>query len=328
MTLPRDSVADRRAVLRVRALRPTARGSRRAGRRRAIRIEARASTARASRCRTRWSRSGRPTARAGTDGDFGWARCGTDAEGRFAFTTVKPGRSRRAGAAHRRARLRARPAEAGADAHVLPGRRQGERERPVLVRASGSGRPRRSSRGRDDGALRFDVRLQGERQTSSSRFDAVRASSSFPTGSAAGVRPRMGRGDAGGGARARGGRGAGRRDPGRGGGGDRVGVRRRSRRRRRRSATGAERRATRRSRSCARCADAAATPAATSTAAPRARTSSTPRRCSSPVTRSRSFSSDVDGAADACARLADAHRATPMVAARTCFSRQCRRHSG
>ena len=43
-------------------------------------------------------------------GGFGWGRCGTDADGRYGFVTVKPGGAGRA--ARLGARLRPRPAEA------------------------------------------------------------------------------------------------------------------------------------------------------------------------------------------------------------------------
>ena len=50
------------------------------------------STAPASRCRTASSRSGRPAATGATRKvTSGWGRCQTDADGGYAFTTVKPG---------------------------------------------------------------------------------------------------------------------------------------------------------------------------------------------------------------------------------------------
>ena len=80
------------------------------------------------------------------DGGWGWGRCATDADGHFAFTTVKPGAVREPDGSTQaphvtRALLRARPAEAGADAHLLPGRGRGQRRRP---RAAGDRRRRRA----------------------------------------------------------------------------------------------------------------------------------------------------------------------------------------
>ena len=64
---------------------------------------------------------------------FGWGRCGTDADGRFGFVTVKPGG---AGAPFVvGARVRPRPPEAAADADLLP-RRAGERGRSAALRRS------------------------------------------------------------------------------------------------------------------------------------------------------------------------------------------------
>jgi protocatechuate 3,4-dioxygenase, alpha subunit len=95
-------------------------------------------------------------------GDFGWGRCGTDAEGRFGFTTVKPGRVD-GQAPHFVVLVFARgllkpvltrmyfPDEDNANDAILAS--VPAEDRATLV-----------ARARDD-ALEFDVHLQGDRQT-------------------------------------------------------------------------------------------------------------------------------------------------------------------
>ena len=94
-----------------------------------------------------------------------FGRSGTEDDGRFEFVTVKPGRVPWPGAACRRRtsrrRLRARAAQAGRDAALLPRRGGGERGRPGAVRARRPSSARRSSPIAEDGGLRFDIRLQG-----------------------------------------------------------------------------------------------------------------------------------------------------------------------
>jgi protocatechuate 3,4-dioxygenase alpha subunit len=97
-------------------------------------------------------------------GDFGWGRSGTDAEGRFAFTTVKPG-AVDGQAPHLVVLVFARgllkpvltrmyfPDEADANARDAVLGSVPEEQRATLV-----------ARKRDD-ALEFDVHLQGDRQT-------------------------------------------------------------------------------------------------------------------------------------------------------------------
>ena len=97
-------------------------------------------------------------------GDFGWGRCGTDDEGRFAFTTVKPGRVD-SQAPHLVVLVFARgllrpvltrmyfPDEDEANAGDATLQSVPADERATLV-----------ARARDD-ALEFDVNLQGDRQT-------------------------------------------------------------------------------------------------------------------------------------------------------------------
>jgi protocatechuate 3,4-dioxygenase, alpha subunit len=95
-------------------------------------------------------------------GDFGWGRCGTDGEGRYAFATVKPG-AVEGQAPHLVVLVFARgllkplltrmyfPDDAlGADP-LLSALADDERE--TLVAEP------------DGDALRFDIRLQGDRQT-------------------------------------------------------------------------------------------------------------------------------------------------------------------
>jgi protocatechuate 3,4-dioxygenase, alpha subunit len=97
--------------------------------------------------------------------DFGWGRCGTDAEGRFSFLTVKPGSVDRQ-APHLAVQVFARgllrqlftrlyfPDEAAANAaDPVLGGIPDEPLRATLVAEP------------DVDGLRFDVRLQGERQT-------------------------------------------------------------------------------------------------------------------------------------------------------------------
>jgi protocatechuate 3,4-dioxygenase, alpha subunit len=83
-------------------------------------------------------------------GDFGWGRSGTDAEGRFAFTTVKPG------------------AVDGQAPHVVVLVFARGLLKPVLTRMyfpdEEEQRATLVAHARDD-VLEFDVRLQGDRQT-------------------------------------------------------------------------------------------------------------------------------------------------------------------
>lgn len=95
-------------------------------------------------------------------GHFGWGRCGTDFEGRFSFTTVKPG-SVDGQAPHLEVLVFARgllkplltriyfPGDAHDGDRVLGALTEGERQ-TLLASAEAD-------------VLRFDVRLQGDRQT-------------------------------------------------------------------------------------------------------------------------------------------------------------------
>ncbi len=106
-----------------------------------------------------WQASG-----AGTyDSSFGWGRCETDGEGRYSFVTAKPGRVD-GQAPHLVVLVFARgllrpaltrmyfPDEAGANAADPVFASAGDDASTVLAQAQ-------------DGGLRFDIRLQGERQT-------------------------------------------------------------------------------------------------------------------------------------------------------------------
>jgi protocatechuate 3,4-dioxygenase alpha subunit len=97
-------------------------------------------------------------------GDFGWGRCGTDADGRFAFTTVKPGRVD-GQAPHLVVLVFAR----GLLKPVLtrmyfPDETEANAGDPVLESVPEEQRATLVARARDD-ALEFDVHLQGDRQT-------------------------------------------------------------------------------------------------------------------------------------------------------------------
>ena len=93
---------------------------------------------------------------------YGWARCGTDGEGRFAFRTTKPGPAGRQ-APHVELLVFARGLLKPVltrlyfpeDAHDAD---------PVLSSLSAAERATLVAE-RDGDVLRFDVRLQGERQT-------------------------------------------------------------------------------------------------------------------------------------------------------------------
>jgi protocatechuate 3,4-dioxygenase, alpha subunit len=96
---------------------------------------------------------------------FGWGRCGTDADGRYSLTTVKPG-SVGSQAPHLDVMVFSRgllkplltrlyfpdEEEANASDPVLAGL-SGDADREALVAVA------------DGDALRYDIRLQGDRQT-------------------------------------------------------------------------------------------------------------------------------------------------------------------
>ncbi len=98
-------------------------------------------------------------------GDFGWARCGTDAEGRYSFLTVKPGRV--AGQApHLEVLVFARGLLKPVLTRVyFPDEDAANAADPVLAAIpDDAGRATLVAAAEADG-LRFDVHLQGEQQT-------------------------------------------------------------------------------------------------------------------------------------------------------------------
>lgn len=103
-------------------------------------------------------------------GEFGWGRCGTDADGRFSFVTVKPGpvpgTAGRVQAPHLTVLVFSR----GLLKPVLtrmyfPDEEEANAGDPVLSCAPDPESRATLVADREDGELRFDVRLQGERQT-------------------------------------------------------------------------------------------------------------------------------------------------------------------
>ena len=125
------------------------------------------STARTSPCPTPWWRSGRPDA-AG-DSATGLARSGTDEEGWFEFVTVKPARVPEPEGA-----LQAPHVDVGVFARGLlkrlvtrlyfPDEDEANERDPVLAALEPGDRASLVA-SEEDGILRFDIRLQGDRQT-------------------------------------------------------------------------------------------------------------------------------------------------------------------
>lgn len=94
----------------------------------------------------------------------GWARCGTDADGRFEFRTVKPS-GRNGEAPHIDVLVFAR----GLLRHIgtriyFPDEAEANTADPVLSSLDEADRATLIAE-QEDGALRFDVRLRGERET-------------------------------------------------------------------------------------------------------------------------------------------------------------------
>jgi protocatechuate 3,4-dioxygenase, alpha subunit len=96
-------------------------------------------------------------------GDSGWGRSGCDADGRFAFTTVKPGRVGEADAPHLVLMVFARGLlRAALTRMYFPDEEEANAGDPVLSRLEdGSTLVARPV----DGGYEFDVRLQGDGQT-------------------------------------------------------------------------------------------------------------------------------------------------------------------
>jgi protocatechuate 3,4-dioxygenase, alpha subunit len=96
-------------------------------------------------------------------GDFGWGRSGCDADGRFSFMTVKPGRVGGADAPHLVLMVFARGLlRAALTRMYFPDEEEANAGDPVLSRLEdGSTLVARPV----DGGYEFDVRLQGDGQT-------------------------------------------------------------------------------------------------------------------------------------------------------------------
>jgi protocatechuate 3,4-dioxygenase alpha subunit len=93
-------------------------------------------------------------------GDFGWARCGTDADGGFAFTIVRPGRVGDQ-APHLNVQVFARGLLKQVHTRMyFPGDEPDELLRSVEPERRGTLVARA-----EDGGLRFDVHLQGDDET-------------------------------------------------------------------------------------------------------------------------------------------------------------------
>jgi protocatechuate 3,4-dioxygenase alpha subunit len=96
--------------------------------------------------------------------DWGWARCGTDAQGRFAFTTVKPGPVD-GGAPHLAVQVFARGLLKQVLTRIYFADEEDANARdPVLSSLSDDDRATLLAV-RDADRYVFDVRLQGDRQT-------------------------------------------------------------------------------------------------------------------------------------------------------------------
>ncbi len=150
---------DRRTVLRDRAHARVAERGR--ARWRGADLGAGARRRGASLCRTRIGRD--IGSRPGTGRC--WGRSGTDAGGRFEFVTEKPVAAAAQGPAPRRDRVRARPAEALVTRMYFPDEAEANAAGSRAVRARRRATRARSSQAAKDGSLRFDIRMQGDRQT-------------------------------------------------------------------------------------------------------------------------------------------------------------------
>ena len=105
-----------------------------------------------------WQRDGRGER---ADG-FGWGRCGTDADGRYGFITVKPGGP---GAAHIAVLVFARGLLKPLLTRIyFPGEPANAAD-PLLAALTDEERAGLIGIAAGDGEIRFDIHLQGERQT-------------------------------------------------------------------------------------------------------------------------------------------------------------------
>jgi protocatechuate 3,4-dioxygenase, alpha subunit len=96
--------------------------------------------------------------------DFGWGRCGTDDEGRYSFSTVKPGPVE-GQAPHITMLVFARGLLKALHTRMyFPGEEGTDPVDPLLSVLDPVDRTALTAI-HEDGELRFDIRLQGERQT-------------------------------------------------------------------------------------------------------------------------------------------------------------------
>jgi protocatechuate 3,4-dioxygenase alpha subunit len=93
---------------------------------------------------------------------FGWGRCGTDADGRYGFVTVKPGGP---GAAHIAVLVFARGLLKPVLTRIyFPGEPANAAD-PLLAALTDEERAGLMGTAAGDGEIRFDIHLQGDRQT-------------------------------------------------------------------------------------------------------------------------------------------------------------------
>ena len=103
-------------------------------------------------------------------GDFGWGRCGTDADGRFSFVTVKPGRPPAANGELQAPHVVMLVFARGLLKPVLtrmyfPDEPDANAADPVLAAIGDSAARETLLAAEAYDGLRFDIRLQGDRQT-------------------------------------------------------------------------------------------------------------------------------------------------------------------
>jgi protocatechuate 3,4-dioxygenase alpha subunit len=97
-------------------------------------------------------------------GDFGWGRCGTDGEGRYSFVTAKPG-SVQGQAPHLELLVFMRGLLKPVWTRVyFPDEAEANGADPVLSAVPENDRASLVAE-RTDAGLRFDIRMQGDRQT-------------------------------------------------------------------------------------------------------------------------------------------------------------------
>jgi protocatechuate 3,4-dioxygenase alpha subunit len=93
---------------------------------------------------------------------FGWGRCGTDAEGRYEFVTVKPGG---AGAPYLALLVFARGLLKPLMTRMYFSGEPANETDPLLAALTGAERAGLTAVAGDHGAYRFEIRLQGDHQT-------------------------------------------------------------------------------------------------------------------------------------------------------------------